>query len=96
MELSHFDIIVVIAVNLLEDLIESEAALMHDLEQVVEDFILGVMVISVFLLFDGSLNVVLTHELVKFVVLNNAVLVFVNLLEECSDFVLFEAHIKVA
>ena len=96
MEFSHLNVVVVIVVNLTEDFVQSESTLVNDLEQVVKDLILGVMVISVLLLVDCSLNIVFVHKRIELIILNNSVLVFVDLLEECSDFVLFETHVKVA
>ena len=96
MEFSHLNVVVVIVVNLTEDFVQSESTLVNDLEQVVKDLILGVMVISVLLLVDCSLNIVFVHKRIELIILDNSVLVFVDLLEECSDFVLFETHVKVA
>ena len=96
MEFSHLNVVVVIVVNLTEDFVQSESTLVNDLEQVVKDLILGVMVISVLLLIDCSLNIVFVHKRIELIILDNSVLVLVNLLEECSDFVLFETHVKVA
>jgi hypothetical protein len=96
MEFSHLNVVVVIVVNLTEDFVQSESTLVNDLEQVVKDLILGVMVISVLLLVDCSLNIVFVHKRIELIILDNSVLVLVNLLEECSDFVLFETHVKVA
>jgi hypothetical protein len=95
MEFSHLNVVVVIVVNLTEDFVQSESTLVNDLEQVVKDLILGVMVISVLLLVDCSLNIVFVHKRIELIILDNSVLVLVNLLEECSDFVLFETHVKV-
>jgi hypothetical protein len=95
MEFSHLNVVVVIVVNLTEDFVQSESTLVNDLEQVVKDLILGVMVISVLLLIDCSLNIVFVHKRIELIILDNSVLVLVNLLEECSDFVLFETHVKV-
>jgi hypothetical protein len=96
MEFSHLNVVVVIIVNLTEDFVQSESTLVNDLEQVVKDLILCVMVISVLLLVDCSLDIVFVHKRIELIILDNSVLVLVDLLEECSDFVLFEAHIKVA
>jgi hypothetical protein len=63
---------------------------------VIEDFILCVVDVSVLLLVDGSLNVVFVHELIEFIKLDNAILILVNFLEQSSDFVLLEAHVKEA
>jgi hypothetical protein len=63
---------------------------------VIKDFILCVVDVSVFLLVDGSLDVVFFHKLIELSILDNAILIFVDFLEESSDFVLLEAHVKEA
>lgn len=96
MELSHLNVIVVIIINLLEDFVESEATLVDDLKQVIENLILSVVHIASLLLIDSSLNEIFTHELIEFIILDDSILVFINFLEESSNFILLKAHVEVA
>ena len=96
MELSHLNVIVVIVINLLEDFVESEATLVDDLKQVIENLILSVMHIASLLLIDSSLNEIFTHELIEFIILDYSILVFIDFLEESSNFILLKAHVEVA
>ena len=96
MELSHLNVIVVIVINLLEDFVESETTLVDDLKQVIENLILSVMHIASFLLIDSSLNEIFTHELIEFIILDDSILVFIDFLEESSNFILLKAHVEVA
>jgi len=95
-ELSHLNVIVVIIINLLEDFVESEATLVDDLKQVIENLILSVVHIASLLLIDSSLNEIFTHELIEFIILDDSILVFIDFLEESSNFILLKAHVEVA
>jgi len=86
----------VIIINLLEDFVESEATLVDDLKQVIENLILSVVHIASLLLIDSSLNEIFTHELIEFIILDDSILVFIDFLEESSNFILLKAHVEVA
>ena len=81
MELSHLNVIVVIIINLLKNFVESEATLVDDLKQVIENLILSVVHIASLLLIDGSLNEIFTHKLIEFIILDYSILVFIDFLE---------------
>ena len=52
MELVYFDVAVLVVINLIEAVLQSEPSLHQDLDEVVKDFILGVLHLA--LLFNPS------------------------------------------
>lgn len=94
-ELINLDVVITIVVDLLEYLLQGHASLLQDFDQVVEDLVLHAAVLPFLLDSFNFERVVTPVELIKLLELDDSVLVGIDLLEEGSHFVGFQAQVEV-
>ena len=82
MELIDLNVTITIFVKLVKAILKGEAPLNQDFDQMIEDFVLGVLDFALLLNLSHSLDIVALVELFEFLVSHNAVFVTVNLIEE--------------
>jgi hypothetical protein len=88
-ELIDLNVIVLVIVNFLEDLLQCEASLFEDLNQMVKYFVLHASVLPFFLNPLHFLPVVADVELVKLLELDYPIFIAIDFLKQCSHLTCF-------
>ena len=94
MELLNIDVVVLIYVDFFEDVLERETSLFEHLDDMVENFVLGVFLFTLNFELLEHFTIVLVVEVFELFIMQDAAMVDVDLLEQSSDFILSQTQVK--
>lgn len=95
MELVDFNVVVFVIIDLVENLLQSQASLFKNFYQVIENLVLSLNLLSFRVQSLYFIFVLCPVECLKFSKLHDAVFIGINFLEQRPDFQRFQAQVEV-